>query len=39
MTQTKSKYQIIQTLESARFEFFFFWSFEFVSDFELRILI
>ena len=36
--ENKPKYEIIPP-ESARFEFFPFWSFEFVSDFELRISI
>jgi hypothetical protein len=32
----KRKYQIVQTSESSRFEFFSFWSFEFVSNFGFR---
>jgi len=36
MRQTNPKYQIIQTSESARFEVFFFSSFEFVSNFGFR---
>jgi hypothetical protein len=36
MRQTNPKYQIIQTSESAGFEFFSFWPFEIVSNFGFR---